>query len=276
MRIANLDGRLVLLTGSGALDVADASGGLFGADPQAVYPRWAEFVSWAATASGGAPYDPARLGPPVPAPRQVFAIGMNYHAHAAESGFETPDRPTVFTKFPSCVTGPRGSIPLPPGGDTDWEVELVVVIGATAREVKAEDAWNHVAGLTAGQDLSERIGQLAGPAPQFSLGKSHPGFGPIGPCLVTPDEFDDADDIEVSCYVNGERVQSGRTGDLVFPVAALIAELSATLPLLPGDLIFTGTPEGVGLGRTPPRYLAPGDELVTGVAGVGEMRHRLI
>ncbi|MFC5745787.1 fumarylacetoacetate hydrolase family protein [Actinomadura rugatobispora] len=275
MRVANLGGRLVLLTGSGALDVEDASGGRFGADPQAVYARWAEFASWAATASGGTPYDPDLLGPPVPAPRQVFAIGMNYRAHAAEAGFETPDRPTVFTKFPSCVTGPRGTVALPPGGHTDWEVELVVVIGATARHVKEADAWDHVAGLTAGQDLSERIGQLAGPAPQFSLAKSHPGFGPIGPCLVTPDAFDDPDDIELWCELNGERVQHGRTSDLVFPVPRLIEELSATLPLLSGDLIFTGTPAGVGMGRTPPRRLAPGDELVTGVTGVGEMRHRL-
>ncbi|WP_433472453.1 fumarylacetoacetate hydrolase family protein [Spirillospora sp. CA-142024] len=243
--------------------------------PQGVFDRWAEFVSWADTATGGAPYDPARLGPPVPAPRQVFAIGMNYRAHAAEAGFETPDRLTVFTKFPSCVTGPYGTIPLPARGHTDWEVELVVVIGVTARRVRAEDAWKHVAGLTAGQDLSERIGQLAGPAPQFSLGKSHPGFGPIGPCLVTPDSFDDPDDIELACTVNGERVQHGRTSDLVFPVPRLIAELSETLPLLPGDLIFTGTPAGVGMGRTPPRWLAPGDELVTRVTGVGEMRHVL-
>jgi 2-keto-4-pentenoate hydratase/2-oxohepta-3-ene-1,7-dioic acid hydratase in catechol pathway len=131
------------------------------------------------------------LDPPVEHLRMVWAIGLNYRDHAAESGFTAPEQPAVFTKFPSCITGPYGEIALPAGGHTDWEVELVVIMGRRAENVRETDAWRHVAGLAVGQDLSERITQLAGPAPQFSLGKSFPGFGPIGPWLVTADELDD-------------------------------------------------------------------------------------
>lgn len=171
--------------------------------------------------------------------------------------------PPVFTKYVTSITGPVTEVALPPGGHTDWEVELVAVIGRRAEAVSEADAWSHVAGLAAGQDISERVVQLAGPAPQFSLGKSYPGFAPIGPWLVTPDEFDNPDDLELRCAINGKEVQKGRTRDLIFSVPALIAGLSAVLPLLPGDVIFTGTPAGVGLGRDPQRWLAAGDELVS-------------
>ncbi|MEV0275899.1 fumarylacetoacetate hydrolase family protein [Streptomyces sp. NPDC050610] len=277
MRIANLSGRLVLLHEGKAVDVERAGGGLFAAEPQAVYGRWAEFREWAATAdlTGGAPFSPQDLDSPVPAPRQVLAVGLNYRDHAAESGFEAPDGlPPVFTKFATSITGPVTEVALPPGGHTDWEVELVAVIGREARNVAEADAWDYVAGLTAGQDLSERVSQLAGPAPQFSLGKSFPGFAPLGPSLVTVDEFDNPDDLELRCAINGEEVQKGHTRDLIFSVPALVSRLSAVLPLLPGDAIFTGTPAGVGLGRTPQRWLAPGDELVTTIEGIGELRQR--
>ncbi|WP_103384485.1 fumarylacetoacetate hydrolase family protein, partial [Pseudonocardia dioxanivorans] len=225
--------------------------------------------------SGAIPLDPASLGNPAPVPRQVFAIGLNYADHAAESAFAVPEHPPVFTKFVSSLTGPTGDIALPPGS-VDWEVELVVVVGRPAHRVRAEQGWDYVAGVTVGQDISERDLQRSGPAPQFSLGKSYPGFGPVGPVLVTPDELADPDDLELGCLVNGEQMQKGRTRDMVFGVGELIARLSAVTPLLPGDLLFTGTPAGVGLGRTPQRFLAPGDELVSYVRGVGEMRHRLV
>ena len=138
------------------------------------------------------------------------------------------------------------------------------------------DALDYVAGYAVGQDISERILQSAATPPQFSLGKSLPGFGPIGPWLVTLDEFADPNDLELGCAVNGEQMQHGRTSDLIFSVPALVAKLSATLPLLPGDVIFTGTPAGVGLGRTPQRWLAPGDELVSRIEGIGELRHRFV
>lgn len=284
MRIANLSGRLVLVTGDGlAVDVERASAGRFAADPQAVYPVWPEFRSWAAQAEAagalpaGTAFAASELGSPAPEPRQLLAIGLNYRAHAAESGFAAPEAlPPVFTKFATSISGPVGAVRLPAGGHTDWEVELVVVIGRSARDVPESEAWSYVAGLTAGQDISERITQLAGPAPQFSLGKSFPGFTPMGPWLVTPDEFADPDDLELTCSVNGEQVQKGRTRDLIASVPALIARLSAVLPLLPGDVLFTGTPAGVGMGREPARFLNPGDELVSTIEGIGELRQTFV
>jgi 2-keto-4-pentenoate hydratase/2-oxohepta-3-ene-1,7-dioic acid hydratase in catechol pathway len=277
VRIANLSGRLVLLHEGKAVDVERASGGAFAADPQAVYGRWEEFAAWAAEAdlTGGTAFAAGDLGSPAPAPRQILAAGLNYRDHAAESGFALPEGlPPVFTKFAGSVSGPVTEVRLPEGGHTDWEVELVVVIGREAYQVAEADAWSHVAGLTAGQDISERILQLSGPAPQFSLGKSYPGFAPIGPWLVSVDEFDNPDDLELRCTVNGEEVQKGRTSDLIFSVPTLVSRLSAVLPLLPGDVLFTGTPAGVGLGRTPQRWLAVGDELVSTIEGIGELRQR--
>ena len=277
MRIANLSGRLALILGGRAVDVWQASEGRFESDPQAVYDRWADFRAWAAQADlpAGTEFAAADLGAPAPAPRQLLAAGLNYRDHAGESGFEVPEGlPPVFTKFASSITGPVTTVRLPAGGHTDWEIELVAVIGARAWRVAESDAWRHVAGLTAGQDLSERISQLAGPAPQFSLGKSLPGFTPLGPCLVTPDEFADPDDLGLRATVNGEEVQKARTSELIFPVPVLVSRLSHRLPLLPGDVIFTGTPAGVGLARNPQRWLADGDELVSTIEGIGELRQR--
>ena len=279
MRIGNLSGRLSLFTAAGAVDVEKASGGRFSSDPQAIYDVWEEFTGWAGTAddAGATDFDPADLGAPTPAPAQVFAIGLNYRAHAAESNLAVPDTfPPVFTKFRTALSGPVTTVVLPPGGHVDWEVELVAVIGRRAENVAAADAWSHIAGLTAGQDISERIMQLSGPAPQFSLGKSFPGFAPIGPWVVTVDEFADPDDIELQCAIDGEIVQHGRTSDFVFPVPALIEGLSRVTPLLPGDIIFSGTPAGVGLGRDPQRFLQAGEELVSQVSGVGELRQRFV
>ncbi|MEU7295190.1 fumarylacetoacetate hydrolase family protein [Streptomyces exfoliatus] len=276
MRTANLLGRLVLVTEDAlAVDVAEASNGRFGPDPQSVFEHWSAFRSWAADAPlpPGRPFTAVDLRSPAPAPRQIFAVGLNYRAHAKESGFGAPDGlPPVFTKYVSSITGPVTEVTLPEGGHTDWEVELVAVIGERAHRVDEDDAWLHVAGLTAGQDLSERITQLTGPAPQFGVGKSYPGFTPMGPYLVTPDAFVDAGDLELRCAINGEEVQKGRTSDLICSVPALIARLSAIVPLLPGDVVFTGTPDGVGMGRSPQRWLSAGDELVSHIAGIGELR----
>lgn len=279
MRIGNLSGRLALFVEAGAVDVEKASGGRFGPDPQSVYEAWDEFVAWAGSAdlSETIPFDPAELGAPTPAPAQVFAIGLNYVDHAAESDFAVPDGfPPVFTKFRTALSGPRTSVVLPDGGHVDWEVELVVVIGRRAEHVAAADALSYVAGFTAGQDISERVTQLSGPAPQFSLGKSFPGFAPMGPWIVSVDEFEDPDDLELTCAVDGETVQRGRTRDFVFSVPRLIEGLSRVTPLLPGDIIFCGTPAGVGVGRTPQRFLQPGEELVSHVEGIGELRQKFV
>lgn len=274
MRIATYADRLTLLTPS-AVDVETTSRGRFAADPAAVYPRWDEFREWADAVSGDEPSSVAaeasQLGAPSPRPRQVFAIGLNYRTHAAEAGLAPPEHPPTFTKFPSCITGPSGPVHLPPGGCVDWEVELVAVIGREAREVDSAAAWAHVAGLTIGQDFSERVLQTTGPAPQFSLGKSFAGFGPIGPCLVTPDELDDPDDLELECAVNGETVQKDRTSSLIFPVSELVARLSTVCTLYPGDLVFTGTPSGVGHARRPRWYLQPGDQVTSRIEGLGTM-----
>lgn len=277
MRITNLRGRLTLLTDSGAVDVENASAGRFGSDPTAVYAQWDDFVTWAdgADLPAGTAYDAADLGPVVPEPAQIFAIGLNYRDHATESGLDFPAEPPVFTKFRTSLAGPVGDLELPT--DTvDWESELVVVIGRTARDVAAENAWEHVAGVTVGQDFSERTRQLVPPAPQFSLGKSFPGFSPIGPAVVTVDEFDDPSNLEIGCSIDGETMQHGRTGELIFSIPVLIERLSAVLPLLPGDLIFTGTPSGVGAGRNPKRFLRVGEEIVTHIEGIGELRQMCV
>jgi len=278
MRLANISGRLHLVTPDDhVIDVAMETGGHFSPRIQDCYERWAELRSvaytleqWRGTPLADVP--PSSFRNPAPQPRQVFAIGLNYAAHAAEASLAVPEDLTVFTKFVSALAGPHGTITLPPG-TVDWEVELVVVMGRGGSRIPAEEAWKYVAGVSVGQDLSERTLQSSGPAPQYSLAKSFPGFGPIGPLLVSPDEFEDPDRIELGCSINGEEVQKGNTSDMVFPVPEIIARLSQVTPLLPGDVIFTGTPPGVGVGRTPQRFLKPGDELLTWAQGVGEMRH---
>ncbi len=277
MRLAVINRRLAFVVEHGAVDVAAVSEGTFSPDPQAVYQQWAKFTAWYAAhaaairAVGAFPYRADELAAPVPEPRQVFGIGMNYRAHAAEAGLGLPEAdPVVFAKFPSSVTGPAATVALPSDA-VDYEAELVVVIGERGHRVARQDAWAHVAGLTLGQDLSERLVQFRGPTPQFSLGKSFPGFSPIGPVLVTPDEFTDPDSIEIGCTLNGQQMQKGRTDDLIFSVPQLIESLSAVVPLLPGDLIFTGTPAGIGWARDPKVVLRPGDRLVTQAEVIGEM-----
>jgi 2-keto-4-pentenoate hydratase/2-oxohepta-3-ene-1,7-dioic acid hydratase in catechol pathway len=275
MRIMNVGDRLGLVVGDRVIDVESTSGGAFSCDVQAVYDRWDEFRDWAAARSGteGTPIPDSGVGAPAPRPRQIFAVGLNYQDHALEAGAEPPANPMVFTKFPAAVAGPYDTIELPPGS-VDWEAELVTVVGRRADRVAESDAWDHIAGLTVGQDLSERELQLAPPAPQqYSLAKSFRGFAPIGPCLVTPDELPDRDDLEIGCLVNGQQMQKARTGELIFPIPAIVAFLSAVVPLLPGDLIFTGTPSGIGWAREPQQFLEPNDELVTYIEGIGTMCH---
>lgn len=281
MRIANHDNRAVLLVSDDqGIDVEAASHGRFGPNPADLYARWEEFKGWTAGQAdipSAVPVDRSRLGSPSPAPRQVFAIGLNYSDHAKESGFAQPENlPPVFTKFQTCITGPDTTVVLPEGGNTDWEVELVAIIGKEAKNIPAADAWDYVAGLSIGQDISERVSQLRGPAPQFGLGKSFPGFGPVGPWLVTPDEFGNPDDLELGCSLDGEEVQKGRTSELIFSVPALIEGLSKVVTLLPGDIIFTGTPAGVGVGRSPKRFIKPGETLVSRIEGIGEMTQTFV
>jgi 2-keto-4-pentenoate hydratase/2-oxohepta-3-ene-1,7-dioic acid hydratase in catechol pathway len=256
-------------------DVEEITGGRFGPDPMSPYADWSGFVEAVAGVDRGTALLVEReLRCPVPEPRQVFAIGLNYRSHAEESGMAVPEVPATFTKFPASLAGPFDDVELV-GGAVDWEVELVAVIGARADRVSEDAAWSHVAGLTVGQDISDRTLQFAAGA-QFSLGKSRRGFGPMGPWLVTPDEVPDPDDLALGCSVDGETVQDARTSDLIFSVPQLIAELSGVLPLLPGDVIFTGTPAGVGVTQKPPRFLQPGQVLETWIEGIGTIRNRCV
>jgi 2-keto-4-pentenoate hydratase/2-oxohepta-3-ene-1,7-dioic acid hydratase in catechol pathway len=278
VRFANLAGRAVLVAPDGtALDVERASSGLFAPDPHAAFEAWPDLLEWAATVDPGSGelIDPLSLEAPSPRPRQVFAIGVNYAEHAAEAGYPPETMPVTFTKFPTCLTGPHVVVRLPTR-TVDWEVELVVVIGRRAKDVSREDAWHHVAGLTVGQDLSERTSQLIGGKPQFSLAKSYPRFGPTGPWLVTPDELPDPADLGISCSLSGEVVQESRTSQMVFDVPELVSRLSSVCVLMPGDVVFTGTPAGVGNARTPKRFLVPGDVLESTIEGIGTIRQEFV
>lgn len=277
MRFGTVAGRLVLLRDGSALDVAESSGGALPSDPTAALEQWDDLCAFAdradwSSATAVADHD---LGAPVPRPRQVFAVALNYRPHAAEAGFDAPDEPLIFTKFPSCITGPLTEVVLPEG-NVDWEVEVVAVVGRGGHRIAARDAWGALAGVTLGQDLSERVVQLSGRPAQFSLGKSFPGFGPTGPVVVTPDELPDRDALAFECRIGDEVLQHGNTRDMIFPVPDLVARLSAICPLLPGDLVFTGTPEGIGNRRTPPRFLQPGETLVSTLDGVGELRQSFV
>jgi 2-keto-4-pentenoate hydratase/2-oxohepta-3-ene-1,7-dioic acid hydratase in catechol pathway len=277
VRFGSSGGRLVLVRDGSVVDVETHSNGRFGSDVRAALAQWDAVLVWADDIDWTAarPVADVELGPPVPDPRQVFAVALNYRPHAAEAGFDAPESPLVFTKFPSCITGPVTQVTLPPG-KVDWEVELVVVIGHGGRNIERDAGWEAVAGLTIGQDLSERVLQTAGKPAQFSLGKSHAGFGPTGPVAVTPDEFADRDDIAFACLLDGEQMQHGRTSEMIFPIDDLVSRLSAVCELFPGDLIFTGTPAGVGNRRTPPRYLQPGETLVSQIDQIGELRQTFV
>lgn len=272
MRLANQAGRAVLVTGDEVVDVHAASGGEIGPDVTSCYEHWdALRVLHDTTPAPTGPLVERDLTIPV-APRQVFAIGLNYRSHAEESGMAVPAVPATFTKFPASLSGPFDDIAIV-GDSVDWEVELVAVIGRRADRVGKAEGWSHIAGLAVGQDISDRALQFAAGA-QFSLGKSRRGYGPIGPWVVTPDEFDDPDALALGCSVDGEVVQNGNTDDLVFSVPRLVVELSAVLPLWPGDVIFTGTPAGVGFTRQPSRALAPGNVVESWVEGIGTIRNR--
>ncbi len=278
MRLGVLEKRAVLVDDGHrlAIDVAEASDGRFGPSITAIYNVWDDFAAWAhdIDPANGSVFD-ATLENPIPEPAQVFAIGLNYAEHAAESKYDVPDFPPVFTKYRTSLAGPVGVVGLT-GPKIDWEVELVAVISRAAHRVSEADGWDYVAGLTIGQDISDRETQFNAHPPQFSLGKSYPGYAPMGPVVVTPDEFADRDDLELSCAVNGEQMQKGRTSEMIFSVPQLVSRLSHITPLLPGDIIFTGTPSGVGMGRTPQRFLTDGDVLTSRIAGIGEIEQRFV
>lgn len=272
-RLINLNGRAALEHDGGYHDLATLSGDPGLADPMEAIGRHGELHVLAERCASREPEGQVaegELGSPVTAPRQVFAIGLNYSDHAAESGMALPPAPLTFTKFPSSITGPYDEVRLS-GEMVDWEVELVAVVGQRCKDVAREQAWDVLAGLTLGQDISDRAVQLTGTPPQFSLGKSFATFAPMGPALVSVDAFPDRNDIAISCAVNGEEVQSSSTKHMIFDLPTLVAYLSSICELYPGDVIFTGTPDGVGMGRG--RFLAPGDLLSSQADVIGTLRN---
>src|SRR5437667_2380495 len=216
-----------------------------------------------------------RLLPPVARPSKVLCVGINYVPHMEESDFERPAEPIFFSKLPSAIIGPDEAIILPKAAPrrVDYEAELVVVVGRRGRDIEAAEALEHVAGYTVGNDVSARDWQLKKPGAQWLLGKSFDTFLPLGPWIVTPDEFGDPASRRVRCTVNGEQLQEDALANLIFDIPALIAYVSQVATLEPGDLIMTGTPGGVGQSRTPPRWLQDGDVVETSIDSIGGIRN---
>lgn len=233
----------------------------------------------AAAIARGTPFDSAglRLLAPVPRPEKVICIGLNYADHAAESGQPIPEEPVVFNKFVTAVRGHGDDVKLPRvSTKVDYEAELVVVLGRGGRNVPVERAWDHVAGYTCGHDVSARDWQLQKPGGQWLLGKSFDGFAPFGPELVTPDEISDPGRLNIALRLNGKTMQSSNTKQLIFTIDKLIAYISSVCTLCSGDVIFTGTPPGVGGARKPPVFLQPGDVVEVAIENIGVLRNRFV
>lgn len=240
--------------------------------------EWREKVKFAVTharESGIGMYDPAELTrrEPVTDPQKVVCVGLNYRDHADEGGFDAPEEPVLFSKFPQSLVGPDEAIEWDPEltSEVDYEAELVVVMGDRARNVDEDEALEYVAGYTAGNDVSARDLQMADE--QWVRGKSLDTFGPVGPDVVTPDELGDVEELDIWAEVNGERLQESNTRQLIFGVRELVAFCSRAFTLEPGDLIYTGTPDGVGYFREPQVLLEDGDAVTVGIEGIGELNN---
>ena len=220
--------------------------------------------------------DDVRVGPPLSRPSKIVCVGLNYAKHAAESGMDIPEEPVLFFKASSAIVGPFDPIVIPKGSEkTDWEVELAVVIGQKASYVSEADALNHIAGYVLHNDVSERAYQLERSG-QWVKGKSCDTFAPIGPFIATPDEIGDPNNLNLWLKLNGEEMQNSSTSDFIFNIQHVVSYISQFMTLLPGDIISTGTPFGVGLGLTPPRYLQDGDVVELGIEGLGVSKQTCI
>jgi 2,4-didehydro-3-deoxy-L-rhamnonate hydrolase len=251
--------------------IRDYDEAFFEGDGLARLREWAELHSPTATAVP----DTARLGPPIARPSKIVCVGLNYRDHAAESNMAEPAEPVIFLKSTTSLAGPNDDVIIPRTSEkTDWEVELALVIGTRASYVERDAALRHVAGYVLHNDYSERAFQLERGG-QWVKGKSCDTFAPLGPFLVTADEIPDPQSLGLWLTVNGEKKQSGSTRDMIFDVATLVSYISQFMTLLPGDVISTGTPAGVGLAQKPPRYLRDGDVVELGIERLGSSRQRL-
>jgi 2-keto-4-pentenoate hydratase/2-oxohepta-3-ene-1,7-dioic acid hydratase in catechol pathway len=277
-RFVNVDGRAGIVVDGRVIDLETRSAGKLPADPTQAIARWDEVCTFAAGArsDGSEPAETeVALGPPVSRPPKVFAVALNYRGHAQEAGLEIPKEPLLFTKFPNCIAGPDDDVVLT-GPRVDYEVELVAVIGRRGRDLSGSDVLASIAGYCVGQDISDRRLQFNGKPPQFSMGKSADTYGPIGPALVSLDAFADPLDLAIRCEVNGEMRQEDRTSDMIFSVVEQIEFVSRFCTLEPGDLIFTGTPSGIGAVRDPSVYLTAGDVVTSTLEGVGTITNRCV
>ena len=270
-RLANIEGRAALVSGEDYYDLATISQGSFSHDPMQALEALSELSVLGAQLDNFEPTGQladVELGPPVPNPKNCYAVGLNYRNHAEESAMAIPPVPMVFTKHSSCISGPTADIQMR-SDYVDYEAELVAVIGKPGKDIAKENAWQHVAGLCVGQDISDRPMQFSATPPQFNLGKSFDTFGPIGPTLTSLESLQDYQSMEIQCDVSGELRQKDNVDDLIFDIPYLIAYLSEIVTLKTGDVIFTGTPGGVGVMEG--KFLKEGDVLTTKIEGLGTM-----
>jgi 2-keto-4-pentenoate hydratase/2-oxohepta-3-ene-1,7-dioic acid hydratase in catechol pathway len=273
------DSRIGVVRGHEYVDLHDADPSLPRTMPELLAggsPMLARAAGAAERAPGIAPGN-VKLLAPVPAPQKVICVGLNYADHARETGKELPIEPIIFSKFATAVAAHGDAIVLPTlSRQVDYEAELVAVIGRGGRRIPLESALDHVAGYCCGHDVSARDWQLRKPGGQWLLGKSFDGFAPFGPELVTADEVGDTGNLRIQLRINGNTMQDSTTAQLIFPVAELIAYVSGVCTLAPGDVIFTGTPPGVGAARKPPVFLQPGDKVEVEIERIGTLRNTVV
>ena len=275
-KLANVSGKSALIHGDSYYDINSISQGEITSDPSCILDSLDDLHDLSSKIDNFEPtglIENSLLGAPVTNSRNCFAVGLNYRAHAEESGMEIPPFPMVFTKHTSCIVGPFSNIEMR-SDIVDYEAELVLVIGKKGKNISKETAWDHVAGLTVGQDISDRAVQFHATPAQFNLGKSFDTFGPIGPYLVSPDSVANKNAVQLECHINNELRQESSTDDLIFTVPDIISYISEFLTLNTGDLIFTGTPSGVG--ATQGKLLKDGDIITTSIKEIGSIKNKCI
>jgi 2-keto-4-pentenoate hydratase/2-oxohepta-3-ene-1,7-dioic acid hydratase in catechol pathway len=275
-KLANVGGKSALIHGNSYYDINSISQGEITSDPSYILDSLDDLHDLSSKIDNFEPtglIENSLLGAPVTNSRNCYAVGLNYRAHAEESGMEIPPFPMVFTKHTSCIVGPFDNIEMR-SDIVDYEAELVLVIGKKGKNISKENAWDHVAGLTVGQDISDRAVQFHATPAQFNLGKSFDTFGPIGPYLVSPDSVANKNAVQLECHINNELRQESSTDDLIFTVPDIISYISEFLTLNTGDLIFTGTPSGVG--ATQGKLLKDGDIITTSIKEIGTIKNKCI
>ena len=272
-KLANIEGRAALVEGDNYYDLETISNGKFNNDTSNALTNLVGLSELSEDLSKSEPsglLHDIKIDAPISAPKNCYAVGLNYRNHAEEAGMDIPSVPMVFTKHTTCLVGPNSTIEMR-SDHVDYEAELVVVIGKSGKDIQKDNAWDHVAGLCAGQDISDRTVQFSSNPPQFNLGKSFDTFGPMGPYLVSPDGLQDKESLEIECKVNQEVRQKDNTNDLIFDVPSIISYLSEIVTLNTGDIIFTGTPGGVGIMEG--KFLKDCDVLSTSIEGIGTLEN---